>query len=46
MEIVWNEEFSELMDLGIMEMLDREAKKKPSVLIPNISFNGEKNWDG
>jgi hypothetical protein len=29
MEIIWNEEFSELMDLGISEMLDRESKKKP-----------------
>lgn len=46
MEIVWNEEFSELMDLGIIEMSDRESKKKPPVLFPNTSFNGEKNLDG
>jgi len=45
-EIVWNEEFSELMDLGIIEMLDKESKKKPPLLNPSMSFNGEKNSDG
>jgi hypothetical protein len=45
-EIIWNEEFSELMDLGIIEMLDKEYKKKSHVLIPNTSFNGAKNSDG
>jgi hypothetical protein len=34
------------MDLGIFEMLDKESKKKPPLLKPLMSFNGEKNWDG
>ncbi len=45
-EIVWNEEFSELIDLGIIEMLDRESKKKPPLINPFMPFNGEKNSDG